>query len=391
MKKLKSDAELFLKSIYGERAEEYLIIINNMINYVKERILNKRNEFDSNSPISKDYIYDTLKFGFNSIPYNKEYGGYELPYIIYIIGMEVLAYGSPALANILWASNSVIDGLHYFGSNLQKEQYLKPLLKGDKIAAIAMTEPTGGSLIEYIKTKAEKKGDQYIISGKKVFITNAPIADIFLVFANTSNGITAFIIPSNVEGLKIGKPIHKLGLRGAVFSEVSLDNVIVSIENRLGEEGEGINIARHIFIGGRIIAAAIALGIGGAVLDQVYQYVISRELGNHKLIDFQILKEKIANFETILHMGKIYTYYVAYLMDKMPRQELNELASISKLFTTEGVLNIANEAISIFGGYGYTDDLNIHMYWRDVKGLTITEGTSDIQRLIIQHELKKRM
>ncbi|QXJ27563.1 Acyl-CoA dehydrogenase [Saccharolobus shibatae B12] len=391
MKKLRSDAELFLKSVYGEKEVEYLAIINGMINYVSEKILNKRNELDKNASISRDFLNDVFKFGFQTIPYSKEYGGYELPYLLYIIGMEVLAYGSPSVANVVWASNSVIDGLHNFGSNFQKELYLKPLLKGDKIAAIAMTEPSGGSLIEYIKTRAERKGNRYILNGSKIFITNAPIADIFLVFANTDKGISAFILDNNTEGLKIGKSMHKLGLRGAVFSEVTFDNCIVPEENILGEEGDGLNIAKHIFIGGRVIASALALGIGDAVLDQISQYVTSRELGKYKLIDFQLIKGKIAEMETILQVGKIYTYYTAFLMDKIPRQELSESASISKLFTTESALKMANDAISIFGGYGYTDDLNIHMFWRDARGLTIVEGTSDIQRLIIQHELKKRM
>jgi len=385
---LKEDIYRYLEVTGLNKNDSINLVLDNVIEFVEKDVYPKRFIYDIKGNIEMEEIKRAFRQRIHSIPYTEVYGGLGLPYLVYIIAMEILAYGSPSLQNVVWASGSVIDGIANFGSEWQKENFLKPLLNGEMIAAIAMTEPTGGSAIESIETKALKRGNHYLINGIKTFITNAPIADLLLVFAKTSEGMTAFIVPKDSQGLTIGNPMEKLGLRGTKISQVFLNNVEVPKDYVIGKEGTGKEIAKHIFIGGRVVCSSLALGIMDASVELALSFAMSRKVFGKPLMDYQLIKGKIADMKTLLDVSKLYTYYVAFLASKYPRFKINREASIAKLFSTESAMKVSNDLISIYGGYGYVNETNVHMFWRDSRALTIYEGTSDIQRLIIQHELK---
>ncbi len=329
--------------------------------------------------------------GLMGIPIPETYGGAGMDLTSYLIAIEELSKVSAALGVILSVHTSVGTlPILRFGTETQRNKYISKLAAGEYLGAFCLTEPQAGSDAANLKTKAVKKGDSYVINGSKIFITNGGEADVYLVFAVTdssigSRGITAFIVEKNTPGLIFGKDEHKMGLRGSRTLQLSFEDMHVSAENRLGNEGEGFMIALANLETGRIGIAAQALGIAEAAFEAALQYAKERKQFGVPIASHQGIAFKLADMATSVEAAKLLVYYAANLKE----QGLNarKEASIAKLFASKTAVEVTSEAIQVFGGYGYTEDYPVERYFRDAKITEIYEGTSEIQRIVISKHL----
>lgn len=340
----------------------------------------------------KEYFpIETVKkmaeIGMMGIPFPKEVGGAGGDYLTYIIAVEELAKHCATTAIILSAHTSLCCyPIYAYGTPAQKEKYLKPLLKGEKIGAFALTEPNAGSDAGNQQTTAKLVGDHYILNGSKIFITNGGKADVFIVFAMTdkskgTKGISAFIVEKGFEGFKIGKEEHKLGIRGSSTTELIFEDCKVPKENLLGSEGQGFKIALSTLDGGRIGVGAQALGIAEGAISEVLKYVKDRKQFSKPIGTFQGLQWYIADMITKTEAAKLLVYNAAIKKDK--GQLTSADAAMAKKYASDVAMEITTQAVQIFGGYGYTRDYPIERMMRDAKITQIYEGTNEIQKLVI--------
>lgn len=331
------------------------------------------------------------ELGLMGITVPEKYGGSEMDFVSYIIAINELSKVSAVIGVILSVHTSVgTNPILYFGTEEQKQKYVPKLASGDYLGAFCLTEPSAGSDAGSLKTRAVKKGDQYILNGSKIFITNGGEADVYIVFASTdpekgSRGITAFIVEKDTPGLIIGKDEHKMGLHGSRTVEISFDQMAVPQENRLGEEGEGFKIAMANLDVGRIGIAAQALGIAEATLEAAVEYANERKQFGKPIAHNQGIGFKLADMATAVEAAKLLVYRAADLRSKgLP---CGKEASMAKLFASKTAMDVAIEAVQVFGGYGYTKDYPVERYFRDAKITEIYEGTSEIQRIVINKHL----
>ncbi|MGQ9855187.1 MAG: acyl-CoA dehydrogenase [Fervidobacterium sp.] len=327
------------------------------------------------------------EIGMMGIPFPKEVGGAGGDYLTYIIAVEELAKHCATTAIILSAHTSLCCyPIYAYGTQAQKEKYLKPLLKGEKIGAFALTEPNAGSDAGNQQTTAKLVGDYYILNGSKIFITNGGKADVFIVFAMTdkskgTKGISAFIVEKGFEGFKIGKEEHKLGIRGSSTTELIFEDCKVPKENLLGSEGQGFKIALSTLDGGRIGVGAQALGIAEGAISEVLKYVKDRKQFSKPIGTFQGLQWYIADMITKTEAAKLLVYNAAIKKDKGLLTSAD--AAMAKKFASDVAMEVTTQAVQIFGGYGYTRDYPIERMMRDAKITQIYEGTNEIQKLVI--------
>ncbi|WP_342580898.1 acyl-CoA dehydrogenase [Ureibacillus sp. FSL W7-1570] len=331
------------------------------------------------------------ELGLMGITVPEAYGGSGMDFTSYIIAINELSKVSAVIGVILSVHTSVgTNPILYFGSEEQKQKYVTKLAKGEYLGAFCLTEPSAGSDAASLRTRAEKKGDRYIINGSKIFITNGGEADVYIVFAKTdpskgAKGVTAFIVEKGTLGLIIGKDEEKMGLHGSRTVELSFENMEVPEENRLGEEGEGFKIAMANLDVGRIGIAAQALGIAEAALEAAVQYANERHQFGKPIIANQGVGFKIADMATAVEAARLLVYRAADLRSKgLP---CSKEASMAKLFASQTAREVAIEAVQVFGGYGYTKDYPVERYFRDAKITEIYEGTSEIQRIVISKHL----
>jgi hypothetical protein len=331
------------------------------------------------------------ELGLMGITVPESYGGSGMDFTSYIIAINELSKVSAVIGVILSVHTSVgTNPILYFGSEEQKQKYVTKLAKGEYLGAFCLTEPSAGSDAASLRTRAEKKGDRYIINGSKIFITNGGEADVYIVFAKTdpskgAKGVTAFIVEKGTPGLIIGKDEEKMGLHGSRTVELSFENMEVPEENRLGEEGEGFKIAMANLDVGRIGIAAQALGIAEAALEAAVQYANERHQFGKPIIANQGVGFKIADMATAVEAARLLVYRAADLRSKgLP---CSKEASMAKLFASQTAREVAIEAVQVFGGYGYTKDYPVERYFRDAKITEIYEGTSEIQRIVISKHL----
>jgi butyryl-CoA dehydrogenase len=329
--------------------------------------------------------------GLTGLPIPRKYGGAGLDVVSYVLAVEEISKASAALGVTLAVHVSLVSQpLLWFGTERQKMRYLKPLAQGKNFGSFCLTEPWAGSDVASMESKAILKGDQYVISGRKYFIVNAPLASAYLVFAMTDKslahrGISCFIVERNMPGVKIGKVFDKMGIRSSVVSEVLFDNVRVPAENMVGRPGDGFKIAMDTLDCGRISIAAQAVGIAQASLDAAIEYARSRVQFGRPISDLQAIRWMIADMATEIEAARLLTHKAASLTDH-GRKHTKE-ASMAKLFAASTAVEAARKALQIHGGYGYMTDLPIERYYRDAKITEIYEGTSEIQRLVISNEL----
>jgi alkylation response protein AidB-like acyl-CoA dehydrogenase len=323
----------------------------------------------------------------------QEYGGAGLGYVDYVLAIEELSAVDGSVGIIVAAHNSLgTNHIFLAGNEEQKKKYIPRLAGGEWLAAWAITEPGSGSDAGAAKTTAVKKGDRYVLNGNKTFITNGRYADAAVIIAVTdkskgTHGLSAFVVEKGTPGFRPGKKENKLGLRASDTSELIFEDCEVPAENLLGVEGEGFIDAMRVLDGGRISIAALALGIGRGALDAALKYVKERRQFGKAIAEFQGIQWKLADMATELDAARLLTQRAAVLKDA--GRKVTRESAMAKLFASEVAVRICNEAVQLFGGYGFIKDYPVEKYYRDVKLCTIGEGTSEIQRMVIAREILK--
>jgi len=369
--------------MFPDRIGEYSDILEAFGDFVEKEILPTAVSTDRNSIFPKDNMGKIFRQGFTNIPYPESLGGLQLPYPIYVACMELVAKACASTAISLAIHGTVCDGLFQFGNSEQHEKYLRPLISGEKLAAFGLTESDAGSDARAMKTTAVLKDGEWHISGAKMYITNSGEADYYFVFAKTTKGHAALIIPKDVKGFSHGANIPKVGLRGSSLMGLNFDDVVLPAENLVGVDGEGFDYAKKMLQSGRITIAALSLGIAQIALEKTIRYSKERKAFGHSISDFEITRSKIADMLTEISAARMMTYYSGFL--KNSKRDYAVEACEAKLFATEMALRVCNETIQIHGGYGYTDEADVHRHWRDAKLMTIGEGTSEIMKIIISN------
>ena len=321
----------------------------------------------------------------------ERFGGAELDYVSLAVALEEIAAGDGATSTIVSVQNSVVCGpIHAFGSDAQKQRFLPPLARGELLGCFCLTEPHTGSDAAAIATRAERRGDVYVLNGVKQFITSGANADVAIVFARTDKaaggkGISAFIVETKSPGFVVARVEEKLGQRASDTAQIAFENCEVAAANLLGSEGEGYRIALSNLEGGRIGIAAQAVGMARAALDAALAYARERQAFGKPIVEHQAVNFRLADMATKIEVARQMVWHAAALRDAgMPC--LTE-ASMAKLYASEMGEQVASDAIQIHGGYGYVADFPVERIYRDVRVCQIYEGTSDIQRLVIGRAL----
>ncbi|MBM7561269.1 acyl-CoA dehydrogenase [Fusibacter tunisiensis] len=337
------------------------------------------------------FPYETVKkmarFGMLGIPFPEAYGGAGGTVQQYISLVEELGVACGTTSVVVSAHTSLCAApIYEFGTEEQKQKYLVPLAKGEKLGAFGLTEPNAGTDAAGQQTTAIKDGDAYVLNGSKIFITNAGVADVYVVFAMTDKslglkGITAFIVESGFEGFKIGKKEAKLGIRGSSTCELIFEDCRVPEENMLGGVGKGFKIAMMTLDGGRIGIAAQALGIAQGALNETVKYVKERKQFGRPISAFQNTQFEIANMKTQIEAARMLVYHAAYLKEN--KKPYSQEAAMAKLMASEVAMEVTTKAVQLHGGYGYTRDYPVERMMRDAKITEIYEGTSEVQRMVI--------
>lgn len=373
--------------------DEQISIREMVREFTKEVIEPKAAEIDENNRFPSEHIPKMAELGLLGIAYPEEDGGVGADSISEAIAVEEITYGCAATGSILTAHYLGIDSLYLAANKEQREKYLVPGCRGEKLFAFCLTEPSGGTDVGSMRTTAKLEGDHYVLNGSKIFITNAGYADTLVVYAKTdvtkgNRGISAFIVEKDTPGLSFGAGDDKMGIRGARTNEVVFENCVIPKENLVGEEGDGFKIAMQVVDRGRIGIAAMAIGLSQAALDEAVKYSKEREAFGKSISEYQGLQWMLAEMETELQVGRLYTYFAASLKDK-PGYRLSKEASIAKLFTTEASNRIVHKAVQIHGGYGYMKEYKVERLYRDQRILEIFEGTSQVQKMVISNYVLK--
>jgi alkylation response protein AidB-like acyl-CoA dehydrogenase len=319
------------------------------------------------------------------------YGGAALDYVSYALVVEELARVDGSLG-IIVASHTSLCSNHIYtaGTEEQKNRFLAPLARGEKLGAWALTEPNAGSDASGTQTTARLDGDEWVLNGAKIFITQGSVADIYVIMASTEkalrqHGISAFIVERGASGFTALPMKHKLGVRASDTAQLTLDNVRIPKDNLLGRLNDGFIDTLKILDGGRISIAAMALGIGRGAYEEALKYAQQREQFGQPIAQFQAVQWKLADMATELDAARLLTLRAAWLKDH--GQRVTQESAMAKLYASEAATRACNQALQIHGGYGYMKDYPVERYLRDAKICEIGEGTSEIQRLIIARQL----
>jgi len=358
--------------------------------FLREEILPRAAGIDQEGLYPRENLRKLLAPGIPSLPFPKEIGGQGLPYPVYIAALEMLATACANTALQVSIQGMVCEGILHHGNHYQKALFLEQngLVQGSSLAAFALTEPCCGSDAQAIETRAAPSAGYYSITGVKTLITSPGEADFILLFARTGAGISVFIVPRNASGFRVQRVLPKLGFKGHRLSEIHFENCRVAADYLVGEDGKGLEYAKHMLNSGRISIAAIAVGIARAAYEKSLAYSRKRTAFGKKIGDFQLVQQKLADMYTEISAARLLTFFAAGLKDR--GESVISEASRAKLFASEMALRVCDQAIQIHGGYGYTDEYDVHRHWRDARLLTIGEGTSDMLRLLIARQALKR-
>jgi len=332
--------------------------------------------------------------GFMGLAIPEEYGGIDADSISYVIAIEEISKVCASTGVILAVHNSLGSyGLVTFGTEEQKRKFL-PSLASEWISTYALTEPETGSDAASIKTRAVRDSDEYVINGTKQFITSAPFAHLFVVFAVTDpdkkhRGISAFVVEKGTPGFSLGREENKLGIRAASTCGLVFEDCRIPVANRLGEEGEGFKVAMASLDAGRVGIAAQAVGIAQGAYEAALAYAKERHQFGQPIAEFQGIQWMLADMATRIEAARLLTYQTALAKDKAKKtgQRYSKEAAMAKLFASETAVWVTNKAVQIHGGYGYIKEYAVERYYRDAKITEIYEGTSEIQRIVIAHQI----
>jgi alkylation response protein AidB-like acyl-CoA dehydrogenase len=360
--------------------------------FADEEIRSRAGEIDETDEFPADLVAEMGDLGLMGMPFPEEYGGAGLDYHSYAIGLEEISRGSGGLGTIVAAHTSLAGNMLYaFGDEDQKQAYLTPLNRGDDIGAFALSEPQAGSDVPAMTTTAEKDGDEYVIDGGKLWISNGSVADTVTVFAKTDpdagrKGISSFIVrPEADDGFVVEGTEDKLGDKGCPTAELRFDAMRVPEDRLLGKEGDGFVHALKTLNGGRITIAARGVGLARAALEEALAYAQDREQFDQPISDFQAIQHKLADMDTKVQCAKLLMHKAAD--KKMRGERFIKEAAQAKLHASEVSREVANEAIQVHGGYGYTKDFPVERFYRDAKLNEIYEGTSEVLRNTIAQQL----
>ncbi|MGM0592577.1 MAG: acyl-CoA dehydrogenase family protein [Halobacteriota archaeon] len=313
------------------------------------------------------------------------YGGVDADRTTYSIVNEEVAYGHLAVATALSVHCLATSCLATFGTGEQRERWLPEMASGRPVGMFALSEPQAGSNPAEMDTVARREGDEYVIDGRKQWITNGQRGEVCILFAKTDpddpESVTQFLVPKSTDGVEVGRKEHKLGLRASDTTQLLLEDVRVPVENRLTEEGRGLSAAFRILTGGRIGIAAQAVGLARAAFDESRDYATEREQFGHPIAERQSIRHKLAEMATQLQAARLLVREAARQDDR--DEDPRIAASMAKYYASEAAVDVTNEAVQIHGGYGYTTAFDVERFYRDSKITTIYEGTSEIQKKII--------
>ena len=350
-------------------------------------------EIDVTERFPMENVKKMGELGMMGIPFPTEFGGAGGDVLSYILAVEELSKVCATTGVILSAHTSLCASLiNENGTPEQKEKYLRDLCTGNKIGAFGLTEPGAGTDAAGQQTTAVLDGDNYILNGSKIFITNGGVADTFIVFAMTdkskgTKGISAFIIEKGFPGFSIGKKEDKLGIRASSTTELIFENCVVPKENLIGREGKGFGIAMKTLDGGRIGIAAQALGIAEGALEEAIKYMKERKQFGRPISAFQGLQWMVAEMSTKIEAARFLVYKAAWLKEN--KQPYSVDAARAKLYAAEVAMDVTTKSVQLFGGYGYTKEYPIERMMRDAKITEIYEGTSEVQKMVISGSLLK--
>ena len=350
-------------------------------------------EIDVTERFPMENVKKMGELGMMGIPFPTEFGGAGGDVLSYILAVEELSKVCATTGVILSAHTSLCASLiNENGTPAQKEKYLRDLCTGNKIGAFGLTEPGAGTDAAGQQTTAVLDGDNYILNGSKIFITNGGVADTFIVFAMTdkskgTKGISAFIVEKGFQGFSIGKKEDKLGIRASSTTELIFENCIVPKENLIGREGKGFGIAMKTLDGGRIGIAAQALGIAEGALEEAIKYMKERKQFGRPISAFQGLQWMVAEMSTKIEAARFLVYKAAWLKEN--KQPYSVDAARAKLYAAEVAMDVTTKSVQLFGGYGYTKEYPIERMMRDAKITEIYEGTSEVQKMVISGSLLK--
>jgi len=367
--------------------EEQQLLQKSVREFAEAEVKPHAKEIDETGRFPLDTFKKAAELGLTAVAVPENYGGAGMDHVSYAIVIEEISRVCASTGTILSVQNSLYcDPILRFGTEEQKEKFLVPYARGEKIGCYALTEPQAGSNAAALRTKAERKGDAYVINGTKAWITNGGAADAALVYVNTQpekgeKGITALLVEKGTRGFAVGKEEKKLGVHATACTELSFTDCEVPVGNRIGNEGEGYKVALSTLDGGRIGIASQATGIAQGAFEAALSYAQQRQAFGHPISDFQAIQFMLADMATEIDAARLLTRRAAWKQDSGARFTME--ASIAKLFASEMSTRVTHKAIQIHGGYGYSREYPVERNYRDARITEIYEGTSEIQRLVI--------
>lgn len=378
-----------------ELTEDQKMIRDSVKEFVERNVASSVMERDNSKEFPHDIVKQLGDLGMLGIYHEQQYGGGGFDVVSFCLVLEEIARWDASLALTVASHTSLGTGhIAVAGNHDQKMKYMPDLTSGKKLAAWCLTEPGSGSDASGMKSTAIKEGDKYILNGSKIFITQGSVGDVYVVLAKTDpskgvKGISAFIVEREWEGVQPGEGMHKLGMNSSDTTEVVFENVEVPAENLLGEEGQGFIDTMKVLDGGRVGIAALSVGIARGALEESLKYSMERKQFGQAIGNFQYMEGKMVDMATEIDAARLLVHRAAWLKDN--DKPYTKEASMAKLFASELSVRAADEAVQIHGGYGYTKEYHVERFMRDAKLMTIGEGTSEVQRLIIARELKKSL
>jgi alkylation response protein AidB-like acyl-CoA dehydrogenase len=372
-------------------SDDQILLRQSVREFAEAEIRPHVRRWDEGQHFPRELVPKLADLGLMGIQFPEAYGGAGMSAIEYCICIEELARVDPAVSLSVAAHNGLCAAqIFMFGTEEQKQRYLVPLARGERIGAWGLTEPGAGSDAAAVRTTAVRDGGEWVLNGSKTFITHGSVGDVMVAMAVTdrdrgAKGISAFIIERATPGMRSGRKEDKLGMRASDTSEVLFEGCRVPADQRLGEEGQGFINALQVLDAGRIGIAALAVGLAQGAFEAARDYAAERRQFGQPIASFQAIQWKLADNATRIEAARLLTYRAAYLKDQGRRMTLE--SAMAKLYSSEMAVRAAEDAVQIHGGYGFVKDYPAEKYFRDVKLTTIGEGTSEIQRLVIARQL----
>ena len=376
-----------------ELTEEHKMIRDAARDFAQTELLPGVIERDENQTFPTEQIKKLGELGFMGMMVSPKYGGAGMDTVSYVLAMEEISKVDASCSVVMSVNNSLVCwGLETFGTEAQKEKYLRPLASGEIIGAFCLSEPEAGSDATSQSTTAIDKGDHYLLNGTKNWITNGSTASVYLVIAQTDvekkhKGINAFILEKGAEGFVVGSKENKLGIRGSDTHSLMFTDVKVPKENRIGEDGFGFTFAMKTLSGGRIGIASQALGIASGAYELALQYSKERKAFGKEISKHQAIAFKLADMATEIEAARLLCLKAAWLKDT--GQNYDTLGAMAKVFSSETAMKTTVEAVQVHGGYGFVKEYHVERLMRDAKITQIYEGTSEIQRIVISRSILK--